>query len=161
VLLLLLGALSFEVATARNATFTLDQVNAQVSSFLNGIQNGRLSSRGISPRSFLPARCELAVRQPPFLENHLLRTEKCDFLNFTLPGRISYPQSPIYHYEESRYWSQQQAASAPTCRFSPESASDVSQAVLTTQVSRCEFAIKSGGHAAFAGASNIERRHGH
>jgi FAD/FMN-containing dehydrogenase len=38
----------------------------------------------------------------------------------------------------------------------PESASDVSQAVLTAQVSQCEFAIKSGGHAAFAGASNID-----
>ena len=28
--------------------------------------------------------------------------------------------------------------------------------VLTLQVTQCEFAVKSGGHAAFAGASNIE-----
>jgi FAD/FMN-containing dehydrogenase len=33
---------------------------------------------------------------------------------------------------------------------------DVSLGVLTLQVAQCEFAVKSGGHAAFAGASNIE-----
>jgi FAD/FMN-containing dehydrogenase len=32
---------------------------------------------------------------------------------------------------------------------------DVSLAVLTVQVTQCQFAVKSGGHAAFTGASNI------
>lgn len=44
----------------------------------------------------------------------------------------------------------------PACRFTPESAADVSLAVLTARVTRCVFAVKSGGHAAFAGASNIK-----
>lgn len=33
---------------------------------------------------------------------------------------------------------------------------DVSLGVLTLQVAQCKFAVKSGGHAAFSGASNIE-----
>ncbi len=69
VLLLLLGAMSFGVATAHNATFTLEEVNAQVSSFLAGIQNGTLSSRSVRARLFLPSRCELAVRQPRLSES--------------------------------------------------------------------------------------------
>jgi FAD/FMN-containing dehydrogenase len=36
------------------------------------------------------------------------------------------------------------------------SAEDVSLAVLTFRVTQCKFAVKSGGHAAFAGASNID-----
>lgn len=32
----------------------------------------------------------------------------------------------------------------------------MSLAVLTSRVTQCKFAVKSGGHAAFAGASNIE-----
>ena len=49
----------------------------------------------------------------------------------------------------------QQASAEPICRFSPTSAPDVSVAVLTNRVAQCEFAVKSGGHAAFYGASNI------
>jgi FAD/FMN-containing dehydrogenase len=33
---------------------------------------------------------------------------------------------------------------------------DVSLSVLTLRVAQCEFAVKSGGDAAFSGASNIE-----
>jgi FAD/FMN-containing dehydrogenase len=73
----------------------------------------------------------------------------------TLLGTISTAASATYHYEESRYWSQQQANTDPTCRFSPTSALEISFAILTLQVTQCEFAVKSGGHAAFSGASNI------
>lgn len=73
-----------------------------------------------------------------------------------MPDRLSYPDSPNYEFEESRYWSQQQALTEPTCRFSPHSAEEVSLALLTSRVTQCKFAVKSGGHAAFAGASNIQ-----
>lgn len=73
-----------------------------------------------------------------------------------LPSQISNPNTTTYNLEESRYWSQQQAQTEPTCRFTPTSALDVSLAVLALQVARCEFAVKSGGHAAFEGASNIQ-----
>ncbi|KAF4634327.1 hypothetical protein G7Y89_g3778 [Cudoniella acicularis] len=61
-----------------------------------------------------------------------------------------------YQYDELRYWSVRQESTSPTCRFTPSSASDISLAVLTDQIARCNFAVKSGGHAAFSGASNIE-----
>lgn len=39
--------------------------------------------------------------------------------------------------------------------MSPLTALDVSLSVLTLRVANCEFAVKSGGHGAFYGASNI------
>ncbi|KAJ5525113.1 hypothetical protein N7494_011763 [Penicillium frequentans] len=128
--ILLLAAPGVEVVA-----YTLDQVEAQFSSYLKLAENGRLSTRGQ-----LPLGCTLA----------------CDFLDFALPSQISYPNSTIYSLEESGYWSQQQALTEPTCRFSPKSALDVSFAVLALQVAQCAFAVKSGGHAAFEGASNIQ-----
>ena len=39
----------------------------------------------------------------------------------------------------------------------PEKAADISVLVLLSRLTRCPFAVKSGGHAAFAGSSSIER----
>ncbi|EFX00462.1 FAD-binding domain containing protein [Grosmannia clavigera kw1407] len=64
-------------------------------------------------------------------------------------------QIDSYNLQE-QYWSQQQALTLSACRFTPASATDVSLAVLTLRVTSCQFAVKSGGHAAFAGASNID-----
>jgi len=86
----------------------------------------------------------------------IAETSQCGFLKFTHPGRTSYPGSTAYQFQESQYWSQQQASTEPACRFSPRSAVEVSLAVLTLRVTQCKFAVKSGGHAAFPGASNIE-----
>ncbi|KAF2019871.1 FAD-binding domain-containing protein [Aaosphaeria arxii CBS 175.79] len=61
-----------------------------------------------------------------------------------------------YKYLSSAYWSQQQALVTPICIFTPSKAIDVSTLVLISQLSQCPFAVKSGGHAAFSGASNIE-----
>jgi FAD/FMN-containing dehydrogenase len=62
----------------------------------------------------------------------------------------------VYNYEESRYWSQQQALTEPACRWSPPASDGVALSVLVSRVTKCPFAVKSGGHAAFAGASNIQ-----
>lgn len=70
------------------------------------------------------------------------------------PGEISYPESPVYK-SESEYWSVFQASVTPTCRYSPTEASHVSIAILAARITKCQFAVKSGGHAAFRGASNI------
>ena len=43
----------------------------------------------------------------------------------------------------------------PACVFLPKSSQDVASAVLLSRKMDCPFAVKSGGHAAFAGASNI------
>jgi FAD/FMN-containing dehydrogenase len=73
-----------------------------------------------------------------------------------MQSQISYPNSTAFQLEQSHYWSQQQALTQPTCRFSPNNAVDVSLAILTVRVTQCQFAVKSGGHAAFEGASNIQ-----
>lgn len=153
---LFLGLFAFEVV-AQNTTLTLNEVDSQVSDFLQLIQNGSISTRGTSSRALLPSGCALAVRliSKSTVANINADTSQCSFLNFALPGQISYPGSATYE-SENIYWSQQQASTDPTCRFSPTSAVDVSLGILTLRVAQCEFAVKSGGHAAFAGASNIE-----
>ena len=58
--------------------------------------------------------------------------------------------------EQYRYWSNQQAETRPVCRVAPTKAEQVAASLLVTTYFQCPFAVKSGGHAAFAGASNIE-----
>ncbi|KAF7559912.1 hypothetical protein G7046_g4250 [Stylonectria norvegica] len=119
-------------AVNADSTYTLDEVEAQIDSYLD--QNDTVTARSV------PSGCSLA----------------CGFLAFAKPHQLAYPNSPTYQFQESQYWSQQQASVEPSCRFSPATALDVSLAVLTLRVANCKFAVKSGGHAAFAGASNIE-----
>ena len=83
-------------------------------------------------------------------------TPKCNFLGTILPNITSQPGSASYFGQESNYWSSQQAETLPACRVQPQSALDVSASLLVTKFFRCPFAVKSGGHAAFAGASNIQ-----
>ncbi|OTA07334.1 hypothetical protein A9Z42_0082590 [Trichoderma parareesei] len=128
-----IALLLFLQSVVTSSTHTLKEVKSQISSYMD--QNGTDAGR-FGP---LPG-CHLA----------------CGFLESVLARRVSYPQSPTYEFEESRYWSQQQELTKPTCRFSPASAEEISLAVLTFRVTNCKFAVKSGGHAAFAGASNVE-----
>jgi FAD/FMN-containing dehydrogenase len=54
------------------------------------------------------------------------------------------------------YWSAQQGSLRPSCVFKPTKTLDVSTLVLAARLYQCPFAIKGGGHAAWAGASSIE-----
>ncbi|KAH9882529.1 hypothetical protein J1614_000765 [Plenodomus biglobosus] len=54
------------------------------------------------------------------------------------------------------YWSAQQGAVNPRCIFKPTSKVEVSSLVLLSRLTHCPFAVKGGGHAAFAGASSID-----
>lgn len=72
-----------------------------------------------------------------------------------LQGKVSYPQSSIYE-AQNIYWSQQQTDVRSVCRVAPTAAVDVSATLLTLKFLGCQFAVRSGGHAAFTGASNIE-----
>lgn len=53
------------------------------------------------------------------------------------------------------YWSAQESAVHPTCRVTPAVAQDVSTVVTILAQSNCSFAIRGGGHMAWAGAANI------
>ena len=61
-----------------------------------------------------------------------------------------------YDVFTNSYWSVQQASLDPYCVFKPANAAEVSIALLVTRLTQCPFAVKSGGHAAFGGASSIE-----
>ncbi|KAJ8065368.1 hypothetical protein OCU04_006056 [Sclerotinia nivalis] len=67
---------------------------------------------------------------------------------------VSFPGNAVYEFEQL-YWSLQQAEVQPACRVTPISAEDVSTTTQVLKSQGCQFAVKSGGHAFFAGASNI------
>ncbi|KAF9266702.1 FAD-binding domain-containing protein [Marasmius fiardii PR-910] len=78
----------------------------------------------------------------------------CHILNDLLPNKISWPGDSTYEAQQSSYYSAGQAELRPQCRVAPTSATDVSTIVKTATRHRCQFAVKSGGHMAWKGASN-------
>lgn len=71
------------------------------------------------------------------------------------PGQVSFSHDAVFQLEKSQFWSVQQSETSPACFFRPSTAQDVASAVKISRRTQCPFAAKSGGHAAFAGASNI------
>ncbi|PSN64885.1 FAD-binding domain-containing protein [Corynespora cassiicola Philippines] len=65
-------------------------------------------------------------------------------------------ETPAYENFTKSYWSAQQTSLDPYCIFKPSKALDVSTVILISRLTQCPFAVKSGGHAAFGGASSIE-----
>lgn len=61
-----------------------------------------------------------------------------------------------YNNFTATFWSDLQAETNPYCVFYPSSQPEVSVAVLLSRLTQCPFAVRSGGHAAFSGGSNIE-----
>ena len=82
------------------------------------------------------------------------KNQQCIELAFILQYQVSFPESETYELGEL-YWSAQQSSVQPSCRVSPNSAQDVSIILEILKANDCQFAVKSGGHASFAGASNI------
>lgn len=74
--------------------------------------------------------------------------------------KVVLPDNPAYTSALNSYFSQQEAAIQPACILLPQTTSDVSAAVVALQKSedgqRSLFAVRSGGHTAWAGAANIE-----
>jgi FAD/FMN-containing dehydrogenase len=64
--------------------------------------------------------------------------------------------SATYDNFTAGYWSAQQGAVSPACVFKPAKTLEVSTVVLISRLYQCPFAVKGGGHAAWAGASSIE-----
>ena len=80
----------------------------------------------------------------------------CGSLRILYGSAVLTEGSAAYDGFTHGYWSVQQASVDPYCIFKPASSLDVSVAVLIARLSQCPFAVKSGGHAAFAGASSID-----
>ncbi|KAI1120718.1 hypothetical protein F5Y10DRAFT_289356 [Nemania abortiva] len=73
-------------------------------------------------------------------------------------GKVLLAGSTTYNAFVGSYFSQQQQAVRPACIVFPQTTQDVSTTIriLTSHPDRkCKFAIRSGGHASWAGASNI------
>jgi hypothetical protein len=79
---------------------------------------------------------------------------QCSVLSFLLPSEVVLSDSP--NYRAIPYWSAQQQALTPTCRIDVSSAQDIATTLQVSKLTSCPFAVKSGGHAAFAGGSSIE-----
>lgn len=72
--------------------------------------------------------------------------------------QVVYPNSAAYTESISSYYSFN-AALSPACVVQPQSAEDVSNVISTLahkEGSLCQFAIRSGGHTIWGGASGIE-----
>ncbi|KAF2473676.1 FAD binding domain-containing protein [Lindgomyces ingoldianus] len=101
----------------------------------------------------------------PALEGLVERTptSACSIAISTISLRIIFGsskviirQSSAYDAFTNAYWSIQQASVDPYCIFKPSKAAEVSILVLLSRLTQCPFAVKSGGHAAFGGASSIQ-----
>ncbi|KAH6659050.1 hypothetical protein BKA67DRAFT_543391 [Truncatella angustata] len=85
----------------------------------------------------------------------------CLILSTLLEGKVSFPGSAAYTASLGSYFSLQQADVLPKCIVAPDTTDDVSTALrvlanATTTAPECLFAIRSGGHSSYAGASNIQ-----
>ncbi|KAJ7577361.1 hypothetical protein C8J56DRAFT_798874, partial [Mycena floridula] len=78
-----------------------------------------------------------------------------DLLTKALPGHVFLPGSVEYEEQQSTYYTSAQSDLLPRCRVSPRTADDVSVIVLILTANHCNFAVRSGGHMAWKGASNV------
>ncbi|KAJ4351430.1 uncharacterized protein N0V89_006772 [Didymosphaeria variabile] len=73
--------------------------------------------------------------------------------------KLAYPDSSAYNGSLASYYSLQQETIRPACILFPRTVHEVSNAVQilskNTAYGCCDFAIRSGGHTSWAGASNI------
>ncbi|KAF7886831.1 uncharacterized protein EAF02_003478 [Botrytis sinoallii] len=78
----------------------------------------------------------------------------CKILSILSPTKLTTPSSPAYI--PLPYWSVQQAEVVPSCRFDVTIPQDISTTIKISRLTDCPFAVRSGGHASFAGASSIQ-----
>ncbi|KAK3328209.1 hypothetical protein B0T19DRAFT_184856 [Cercophora scortea] len=81
---------------------------------------------------------------------------QCDCLSAALPGLVTFPNSTLYAAENT-YWSARQTTVHPDCFVTPKTTADVSTAIKILTSLNARFAVKGGGHAAFAGGSNVDK----
>ncbi|KAI8626226.1 FAD-binding domain-containing protein [Xylariaceae sp. FL1651] len=81
----------------------------------------------------------------------------CNTLHILFPRQLISRERNGFAYGNfvGSYWSKQQREVSPLCIFSPQNATEVAIQVLVSRLMICPFAVRGGGHASFAGASNI------
>ena len=71
------------------------------------------------------------------------------------PDQVLLPSDPSFAERQSSYWSCVVRSLEPACIVQPRSAQEVSSVVRALVASGIPFAVRSGGHTAWAGANNI------
>ena len=90
-----------------------------------------------------------------------INLRQCTALSLALGDKVLFPASTAYAQSTSSYWSKQEEALAPSCIVQPTSTDDVVTAIKTLTLSdkgdssKCNFAVRSGGHTPWAGSANI------
>lgn len=82
-------------------------------------------------------------------------------MSLLLKGKVFFPQGPSYMASLNSYFFLQETSAHPSYIVSPQTTHDVSMTmqILTApsgSEAGCQFAIRSGGHASFAGAANTQ-----
>lgn len=83
----------------------------------------------------------------------------CALLSVQLQDAVHYPGSTIFSDSLASYFSKQEQETRPICIVRPNSTSQLSRFTQTMSrflVAGGRFALRSGGHATFASAANIE-----
>ncbi|KAK4611895.1 FAD-dependent monooxygenase sdcF [Fulvia fulva] len=89
------------------------------------------------------------------LQKHLQGNDCCNVLREAGVGNIFLPQSKNYTERVHSYWSLTSQLE-PNCFVLPGNAEEVSTIVKTlVEKTKCEFAVRSGGHSSNAGYNNI------
>ncbi|KAE8382674.1 hypothetical protein BDV26DRAFT_305251 [Aspergillus bertholletiae] len=141
-LLSLIGACLFASGAALvQADSSFEPANFNVTAALN--------SYGVNTSS-IPALTNLAQRST---ESSCLAA--CASLRSIFgPEKVLAQETTSYANFTGSFWSNQQAEVRPSCVFKPGVNTDVAIVVLLSRLTKCPFAAKSGGHAAFRGASS-------
>ncbi|KAL0933234.1 FAD binding domain-containing protein [Colletotrichum truncatum] len=80
---------------------------------------------------------------------------KCGSLSQKYPDQVLLNNETVYTTARQELWSTIQGAVSPACFFRPGNSAEVSGAVIAARDAKCLFAVKSGGHSAYA-ASTIQ-----
>ncbi|KAG4429966.1 hypothetical protein IFR05_014554 [Cadophora sp. M221] len=85
--------------------------------------------------------------------------DRCCSALTPLKTSVSFPNSPVYINETTgslAYWSSFESDLSPACRFTPANTADLASGIRILSSNKCQFAVRSGGHMPFPGASNYD-----
>ncbi|KLU85117.1 FAD binding domain-containing protein [Magnaporthiopsis poae ATCC 64411] len=125
---------------------------------LTALLAGTASVAAVDPSTAQPDQCHGRDA------NAVFSSHQCALLSQQkeLAGRVYAPQAAEYAAQQATYWSLDNALRGPECIVLPQSAEEVAAAVKALSTGgnsrpppRCQFAVRSAGHMANAGANNI------
>jgi hypothetical protein len=147
-------------AGVMSQTFEPSDFNITEALIAQGINVSALPELTALERRSSDLACNIAVSTLP---SRLVKTQtqslyyQCSSL-YKIYGNdaVEFRAEPEYMAFTSGFWSGISAEVKPFCIFKPSNPKAVSVLVLLSRLSLCPFAVKSGGHSAFAGAATIE-----